>query len=87
MESNEIVREQIFQIIENQRNSDDPKETNLTYKRLVDMGYTDYETKQLIGQCVAVEIYDVFTNRKPFDKDRYVRNLNKLPQEPFNLET
>ena len=87
MESNEIVREQIFQIIENQRNSDDPKETNLTYKRLIDMGYTDYETKQLIGQCVAVEIYDVFTNRKPFDKDRYVRNLNKLPQEPFNLET
>jgi len=31
MESNEIIREQIFEIIENQRSANNPKETNLAF--------------------------------------------------------
>lgn len=84
MESNEIIRKQIFEIIANQRKANDPRETNLAFKRLIDMGYTEYETKQLIGQCVAVEIYDLLKLRRPFDIERYIRNLNKLPEEPFD---
>ena len=84
MESNEIIRKQIFEIIENQRSANNPKETNLAFKRLVKLGYTDYEAKQLLGQCVAVEIYDLLKLGKPFDNDRYIRNLNKLPEEPFD---
>ena len=33
MESNEIVREQIFEIIENQRKNNDPPETILAYAK------------------------------------------------------
>ena len=84
MESNEIIRKQIFEIIANQRRANDPKETNLAFNRLVDMGYTEYEAQQFIGQCVAVEIYDLLKHKKPFEIDRYIKNLNKLPEEPFD---
>ena len=83
MESNEIVREQIFEIIKNQIKDNNPPETNQTYQRLIGLGYNDFETKQLIGQCVAVEIFDVLKNKKPFDTKRYIENLKQLPKEPF----
>lgn len=82
MESNEIVREQIFEIIKNQRHDNNPIETNQTYERLIGLGYNDLETNQLIGQCVAVEIFNILKYKKPFDKKRYVKNLKQLPNEP-----
>jgi hypothetical protein len=83
MKTNEILREQIFEIIKNQRHDNDPVETNQTYERLIGLGYTDFETNQLIGQCVAVEIFGVLKYQKPFDEKRYVKNLLQLPKEPF----
>jgi hypothetical protein len=84
MESNEIIREQIFEIIKNQMRDNDPVETNLTYKRLIRMGFSEFETNQLIGQCVAVEIFGVLKYQKPFNEKRYIKNLLKLPAEPFD---
>jgi len=84
MESNEKIREHIFEIIKNQMHDNDPVETYLTYKRLIGMGYTDFETNQLIGQCVAVEIFGVLKYQKPFDEKRYIKNLRQLPKEPFD---
>jgi hypothetical protein len=83
MESNEIVREQIFEIIKNQISSNDPPETNLTYKRLTDLGYNDFETNQLIGQCVAIEIFNVIKYKMPFNEKRYIKNLEQLPKKPM----
>ncbi|MCD4747707.1 MAG: hypothetical protein K8R58_15535, partial [Bacteroidales bacterium] len=77
METNEIFREQIFEIIKNQIKSNNPPETNLTYKRLINLGYNSFETKQFIGQCVAVEIFDVIKHGKPFDEKRYIKNLKQ----------
>ena len=84
METNEALRDQIFSIIENQIRDNDPPETKMTYQRLMDLGYDDFQTRQFIGQCVAVEIFDVIKNGKPYDNDRYVKNLHKLPDEPFD---
>jgi hypothetical protein len=84
MESNEIIREQIFEIIENQIESNTPPETRQTLKRLVDSGYSDQDARMLIGQCVAVELFSVLKLEKPFNNDRYVLNLKKLPEEPFD---
>lgn len=83
METNEIMREQIFEIIENQMNGNNPPETNKTFNRLIKEGYNEYETKQFIGQCIAVELFGVFKNQEPFDEKRYIKNLNNLPKEPF----
>ncbi len=84
MESNDIIREQIFKIIKNQIKSNKPPETKQALTRLVDSGYNDRDARMLIGQCVAVELFHVLKFKKPFDNDRYVSNLKKLPEEPFD---
>jgi hypothetical protein len=83
MKPNLITRDSIFNIIENQIKNNDPPETSLTFKRLKKKGFDDFTIKQLIGQCVAVEIYDMLKSKRPFDKERFIKNLNKLPEEPF----
>jgi hypothetical protein len=83
METNENLREQIFVIIKNQMEENNPPETNETYKRLTKEGYNDFEAKQLIGQCVAVELFHVFKHSQPFDQERFVKNLKQLPKKPF----
>jgi hypothetical protein len=84
MESNEIIRQQVLEIIKNQIKLNTPPETKHTLKRLVDLGYTDQHARMLIGQCLAVELFSVLKLKKPFDNDRYVSNLKKLPEEPFD---
>ncbi len=84
MEINKELRDLIIEVVENQIDADDPVEAKIKYNRLVALGYSDFETKQLIGQCVAVEIYDVMKEQKPFNKARYVKNLNQLPKAPID---
>jgi hypothetical protein len=83
MKLNEILRAQIFEIIRNQIKDNDPPETKITYNRLKTLGYSDFETNQLIGQCVAVELFQVMKFKEPFDEMRYITNLKNLPKEPF----
>ena len=68
MESNEIVREQILEIVKNQIKANDPPETKQTLERLKGLGFSDLDSKKLIGQCLAVELFHILKNKKPFDK-------------------
>jgi len=72
----------VIKIIEHQMKKNQPKETKITFNRLVESGITPMNAKKYIGQCVAVEIQDILTNQVPFNEQRYVENLKKLPQEP-----
>lgn len=83
MKNIDKMREHIFDIIKNQMTDNEPPETNKAYHRCIEGGYNDHETKQLIGQCIAVEILKIAKNNQPFNKDRYVKNLNNLPKEPI----
>ena len=84
MENNEILREQIFEIIKNQLRGNDPPETKVTYDRLRKQGFDDFQTRQMIGQCIAVELFEVIRFKKPYNNKRYIVNLKKLPTEPFD---
>ncbi|HHS95049.1 MAG TPA: hypothetical protein ENJ45_00545 [Phaeodactylibacter sp.] len=84
MENHNELREQVMAIIDNQLRDNNPPETKITYERLRREGFDDFDTRQLIGQCLAVELFDVFTQGKPFDEERYVKNLSALPKEPFD---
>jgi hypothetical protein len=84
METNEKIREQIFEIIKNQLKDNDPPETKATYDRLRKKGFDDFQTRQMIGQCIAVELFEIFKFSKPFNNERYIKNLIELPQEPFD---
>lgn len=84
MEANEIMRKQIFDIVKNQLKSNNPPETKFTYDRLRKEGFDDVQTKNMIGQCVSVEIFEVLKSGKPYNSARYIKNLKKLPKEPFD---
>jgi hypothetical protein len=83
METNINTRAQIFEIIHNQMEQNNPPETNVTYNKLINMGLSQFETKQLIGQCIAVELSEIINTGKPFDANRFIRNLSNLPNEPL----
>ena len=83
MKTNKRLRAEIIQVVENQLKGNKPPETKQTYDRLVKMGISKEEAKVHIGQCVAIEIFEIMKNQKPFDEKRYIKNLNKLPEEPF----
>jgi hypothetical protein len=83
MKAREQLRQQIFEIIDNQIKSNDPPETKQALNRLIKLGYSKDDAKMLIGQCISVELFDILKNKIPFNPDRYVKNLTKLPKEPF----
>ncbi len=66
METNEILREQIFEIIENQLRENNPPETQITYDRLIKEGFDDFQTRQMIGQCIVVELFEIMKFQRPF---------------------
>lgn len=84
MKINTELRDQIFQVVKNQINSNDPPETKITYDRLIALGYSEFITMQLIGQCVGFEMFTVIKEQKPFNKTRYIKNLMNLPKEPLD---
>ena len=83
MKKNERIRSQIFEALKEQMKSNTPPEVKITYDRLRKEGYDDFETKQLLGQCLAVEIFQVIKFGKPYNEARYIKNLKGLPMEPF----
>lgn len=84
MEVNKELQTHIFDIIENQLKENNPPETKKTLERLQNEGYNAFQAKQLIGQCVTVELFGVLKNGEEFDNERYTKNLEKLPKEPFD---
>lgn len=83
MKPNKKLQEQIFEIVNNQIRDGRPPETKQTYDRLLKMGYNDIDAKKYIGQCIAVELFNIMKHHQPFDEKRYVQNLLNLPKEPF----
>jgi hypothetical protein len=83
MKRNEIARAQILEVVDNQIRDGKPPETKQTYERLLKMGIDSSNAKIYIGQCVAVEIYNILKHQQPFNETRFVQNLLNLPKEPF----
>ena len=71
-----------LEVVENQIRDNTPPETRETLKRLTSDGISEEDARILIAQAVAVEVWDTLRNKKSFNRERFVRNLKKLPQEP-----
>lgn len=84
MDSSEMIREQIFEIINNQLKANDPPETQATFDRLIKQGFNDFQTRQMIGQCISVELFEIMKSKTPFNLERYIKHLEGLPKEPFD---
>lgn len=82
MEENSRIKAAIIEVVNNQLESHDPPETYQTLERLAAEGHSIMEAKELIGNVVVAEVFEVMNEGKPFDPQRYVAALNKLPETP-----
>ena len=84
MKKNEKMREMIFEIINTQIKNNDPPETKITFDRLQKQGFDDFRIKQMLGQCIAVEVFAVMKRGETFNNERYIKHLLALPKEPYD---
>jgi hypothetical protein len=84
MKENQRVSEELLVVVKRQIKDNNPPETKQAYDRLIRLGYSESDTMKLLGQCLAVEIYDVLKEGKPYNDERYKKHLNELPEAPFN---
>jgi len=80
MESNNRLSAAVIQVVETQIDSNDPPETKQTFERLISEGFSEKVAKELLGTVVIAEVFGVMKDGKPFNIERYVSALNKLPQ-------
>jgi hypothetical protein len=73
-----VVRQAIYEVLDNQLRDNDPPETRLTLNRLRVLGYSEEEAREMIAYVITREIYEVMQNRK-FDRAGFVANLDRLP--------
>lgn len=86
MNDQEYLRAAIFEIIENQINSNNPPETKKTYDRLLAEGYSEEEVMKYIGCVVSTEIFGVLKEGRAFNEKSYVKALKDLPKLPWDEE-
>jgi hypothetical protein len=82
METKAVLRATVLEVVQNQIDADDPPETARTFQRLIDQGFTEEDSMLYLGQALTLEIWDTLTNKIPFNEERYIRNLQRLPKEP-----
>lgn len=81
-DSSKFARKAILQVVKNQIRGGDPPETRETFERLVKQGFEKDDARRLIGCVVVSEVFDVVKHMRPYDHDRYVKALRKLPELP-----
>jgi len=81
-ETNPNLKAAFLEVVDNQIADNDPPETRETLSRLKTQGVSEEDAKIYIGQAVCVEVWATLKNKKPFDLERYLRNLQNLPEEP-----
>ena len=78
MENNKL-KSKIIDIVDNQIKINDPKCTKETLERLVKIGISEKESKELIGRILVEEMYDILKSQVPFNEKRYAKKLSLLP--------
>lgn len=74
----EKLKAKILEIVDNQININDPKCTKETLERLVNSGFSEIESKEMIGRVLIEEMYELLKNQVPFNEKRYAEKLSML---------
>ena len=82
MKTNKRLNKVVLEVVENQIRQLNPPAAKETFDRLIREGYDQDEARRLIGCVVASEIFDILKSMEPYDEDRYVSALRKLPELP-----
>ena len=76
----------ILEAVENQLESNDPPKARDTLKRLMAEGIERDEALKYIACALSVEIFGALKHSELFDPERYNRNLDGLPDMPWEDE-
>jgi hypothetical protein len=79
----EIARAAILEIVQNQIRDNYPPETKETLNRLIAGGISEEEATKLIACAVSTEVFHTLKHQEPFNQERYIKNLKKLPKLPW----
>jgi hypothetical protein len=80
----EALRTATSEVLENQLRDNDPPETRQTFDRLLSQGIAEDEVRRLLSGIIAVEIFAVVKEGRPFDRARFVERLRALPRLDFD---
>ena len=83
---NPILKAVYLEAVETQLRDNNPPETRQTFDRLRSEGVSEQDAKLLIGSVIAVETYEIMKAGTPFNQKRFVRNLNRLPDQSFDSD-
>jgi hypothetical protein len=75
---NPILHVTIHQTVENQLAAKDPPVVHETLERLMHSGLSRHEAIHAIGSVLCVEIWEILSQERPFDEERYERGLQQL---------
>ena len=78
MEKNKF-KSKIIEIVDNQIKINNPTCTKETLERLMNRGFSEEESKELIGKILLEEMYDLLKTQVPFNEERYAKKLSMLP--------
>jgi len=81
-ETNPALGEEFREVVRTQIRQNDPPETKKTYERLLGEGFPEDEVIRQLAVVLAVEVFDIMKDAKPFNLERYSKRLNDLPNEP-----
>jgi hypothetical protein len=82
-DSNPSLQQAVLEIVDNQLRAGEPPQTRATFNRLVAAGYADRAAKKLIAAAIVVEVFDIMKHGQAFDRARFIRNLDRLPELPL----
>lgn len=81
--SSQVLNKAVMEVVENQLRDRTPPETKQTLDRLLNSGIEEPEAKRLIACVVASEIYNVLKFEQPYNRERFVQALHRLPNLPW----
>ena len=81
---NNMLKNQILKVLENQIKMKQPKCVNITLKRLVSEGCSEKDAKEMIAAILLEEIYHISKAGQVFDEKQYETKLNRLGREKAN---
>ena len=82
MKRSKILNRAIMEVVANQLRGNDPPETRQTYDRLRAAGLPDEEVRRLLACVVVSEIFHISQENKPYNRQRFVAALDRLPEMP-----
>jgi hypothetical protein len=81
----ENVLEELISAVEEQISTNNPKETKITYQKLIHNGDTPRQAKEKIAHIIYIESIAIIKTQQPFNRNRYIRNLERLVDGEFPI--